>query len=75
MKKATLSKAIERATAVHTRRGFSVTLMCAETQFACLAEDLMTKHNIAMSIAAANKHKPFIERSIQTLKGRIRCGF
>ena len=74
MKKSTLLRSIQSITAKYKARGFTVRTIFADNQFECLRNDLM-ELEITLNVTAADEHEPFIERSIRTMKERVRCIF
>lgn len=55
--------------------GFNVTMINADPEFKPLREYLMDAHGIKVNFASAKEHVPEIERSIRTIKERVRSIF
>ena len=76
MRRSTITSALEGIVGIYSARGFTVKMILADNQFNCVEEDMMRlSPPIRMNITAANEHQPHVERSNQTIKERIRCGF
>jgi hypothetical protein len=55
---------------LYETRGFTVTKVEGDQEFSCLANDLLPT---SLNIADADDHVAKVERSIQTIKERVRC--
>jgi len=55
---------------MYEARGYNVPDINADKEFACIRNDVLPIH---MNIADADDHVPEVERSIRTVKERIRC--
>ena len=74
MKHATLLRHFTTIIKVYQLRGFRVTLLLADNQFASLSTDLATL-GVATNIVSRDEHVPDIERYIRTIKDRVRSQY
>jgi hypothetical protein len=68
----TVSRALSCVIKLYERRGFNVTIINADREFAPLEVDFPT---IAFNLTSRDEHVPEIERYIRTVKDRVRCGY
>ena len=75
-RKHTLLNALKQVINHYLSRGFKVTTVLADNQFACVNADLQQiQPGIIFNPTAANEHQPHIKRDNQTNKEQIRAGF
>ena len=72
--KETIVECLKSIFALYTGRGFVITQVFGDNEFAC-AEHTLQQLGIAFHSIPPNGHEPFIERDNRTIKERVRCAF
>eukprot|EP00536_Pseudo-nitzschia_multiseries_P016322 jgi/Psemu1/45756/gm1.45756_g len=74
--KGTLMGCIQAVIGLYTKRGFIVTQLVGDNEFACVQDDLLQlQPPITINYSAHNEHEPFIKQDNQTSKERCHCTF
>ena len=68
----TLLNSITKVDSIYRLRGFRITTLLVDRQFACLEEGLRGSRNIALNTCSNDEHVGEIERMIRTVKERCR---
>jgi len=68
----TILVAISHVTALYASRGFRITTLMMDGEFAPIRSDL-AEMKITLNLTAANEHVPQIERQIRVVKERVRA--
>jgi len=68
--KAILFRETKAVTLLYETQGFKIPDIHADKEFACITNDMLPTR---LNIADADDHAPEVERSIRTMKERIRC--
>jgi len=68
---ASLKRSLQKVILEYSKRGFHVTTVLSDNEFSCL-DGYLRERAITLNLAAPNEHVPEIERSIRTIKERVR---